>query len=48
MLLRKHGLFLTNGQLDCDYKYLSTKLYMVLFTYCGMDPIKIMKEANKK
>ena len=48
ILLRKHNLYPVNGQLDWDYKYLSTKIYMVLFTYCGMDPIKIMKEANKK
>ena len=36
------------SKLDWNYTYISTKLYMVLYTHCDTDPIKIMEECDRK
>ena len=36
------------SDLDWNYRYVSTKLYMVLYTHCNVDPLKILEEGDNK
>ena len=36
------------SELDWAYRYMSTKLYMVIYTHCDVDPIKIIEEGDHK
>ena len=41
----KSGICSPAGSLDLDYKYVSVKLYMVLYMHCGIDLIKVLEES---
>ena len=47
-LLRKAQIYPPAGSLDWNYKYISVKLYMVLYTHCGIDPIKVLEESTAR
>ena len=44
-LMMKSGICSPAGPLDWDYTYVLVKLYMVLYTHCGIDPIKVPEES---
>ena len=44
-VLRKAKIYPPAGSLDWNYKYISVKLYMVLYTHYGIDPMKVLEES---
>ena len=47
-LLLKAEIYPPAGSLDWNYKYISVKLYMVLYMHCGVDPVKVLEESSAR
>ena len=45
-LVTKAKIYPPARSLYWNYKYISIKLYMVVYTHCGIDPIKVLEESS--
>ena len=47
-LMMKNGMHPPAGSHDGDYKFVSVKLYTVLYTHCGIDAIKVLEGSTDR